>query len=120
DPAVVFAADALGPDDEDVGDRRIADPHLAAGQLVAALDRLGAGFHAARVGTVVRFGEAEAADPFAGGQPGQVFLLLRFGAELEDRHHDQRALYAHHRPVAGVDALDLAGDQPVADVVQAG
>jgi hypothetical protein len=69
---------------------------------------------------VVGLGEAEAADPFAGGELGQVLALLRLGAELVDRHHHQRALHAHHRAIARIDALDLARDQAVADVVQAG
>jgi hypothetical protein len=33
-----------------------------------------------------------------------------------DRVHHQRRLDAHHRAVAGIDALDLACDQPVGDV----
>ena len=55
----------LRPDDEDVGDRRIGDPHLRAGEAVAARRLLGAGAHAAGVGTGVGLGQAEAADPFA-------------------------------------------------------
>jgi len=68
---------------------------------------------------VVGLGQAEAADPLAGRQLGQIFLFLRLGAEFEDRHHDQRGLHAHHRAVAGVDPLNLAGDQAVGHVVQA-
>jgi hypothetical protein len=69
---------------------------------------------------VVGLGQTEAADPLAGGEFGQVFLALGFGAEFKNRQHHQRGLHAHHRAVAGVDALDLAGDQTVAHVVQAG
>ncbi|MNN05285.1 hypothetical protein D3C81_1180410 [compost metagenome] len=69
---------------------------------------------------MVRLGQAKAADPLAGGQLGQVLLLLRFGAEFIDRHHHQRRLHAHHRAVARIDALDFTGDQAVADIVQAG
>jgi len=112
-------ADFLGPDHEHVGDGRVADPHLGAAERIAAGDLLGARDHAAGVGAVIGLGQAEAADPFAGGQPGQVLLLLRLGAEFEDRHHHQRRLHAHHRAVARIDALDLARDQPVGDVVQA-
>ena len=110
----------LRPDDEDVGDRRVRDPHLAAGEAVAARHLLRARDHRRGIGAVVRLGEAEAADPLAGGQLRQVLLLLRLGAELVDRHHHQRALHAHHRAVAGIDALDLARDQPVADEVETG
>ena len=42
-----------------------------------------------------------------------------FVAEGVDGHHHQRRLHAHHRSVAAVHAFDLAGDQAVADVVQA-
>jgi len=45
---------------------------------------------------------------------------LLFGAEFIDRHHHQRRLHAHHRAIAGIDPLDFARDQPVADVIQAG
>lgn len=109
----------LGPDHEDVGDRAVGDPHLAAAQAIAAVDLLRPGDHRARVGTVVRLGQAEAADVFAAGQLGQVLLPGGFVAEFMDRHHHQRGLHAHHRAIAGVDALDFASDQAIADVVEA-
>ncbi|MNO70789.1 hypothetical protein D3C76_616850 [compost metagenome] len=68
---------------------------------------------------MVRLGQAETTDPLATGQLGQVLLFGGFGTEFVDRHHDQRRLHAHHRAVAGVDTLDLTGNQAVADVVQA-
>ena len=120
DEAADLAAVVLGPDHEHVGDRRVGDPHLGAGQAVAAVDLAGAGDHAAGVAAVVGFGQAEAADPFTRGQLGQVLLLLRFAAEFVDRHHHQRALHAHHGAVARIHALDLARHQAVADVVEAG
>ena len=115
-----LAAVVLGPDDKHVGNRRVGDPHLGAGKAVAAVDLAGAGDHAAGVGAVVGLGQAEAADPLAGGQLGQVLLLGGFVAEFMDRHHHQRALHAHHAAVAGVHALHLARHQAVAHVVQAG
>ncbi len=69
---------------------------------------------------MVRLGQAEAADPFAGRQLRQILLLGRLVAELIDRHHDERGLHAHHRAIAGIDTLDFARDQAVGDVVQAG
>ena len=50
------------PHDEHVGNRRVGDPHRAAGEPVAALHVLGAGDHAARVEAMIRLGEAEAAE----------------------------------------------------------
>ena len=34
--------------------------------------------------------------------------------------HHQRRLHRHHRAVAGIDALDLAGDQAIGDIAEAG
>ena len=106
--------------DEHVGDRAVGDPHLRAAQAVAAGHLPGTRDHAARIRAVVGLGQAEAADPLAAGQLRQVLLLLRFAAELIDRHHHERALHAHHRAVPRIHALDLARDQAIADVVQAG
>ena len=50
---------------------------------------------------------------------GRYLLPLRLAAVRVDREHHERALHAHHRPVARVDALDLARDQAVADVIEA-
>src|SRR3546814_18038048 len=56
----------FGPDDEHVGDRRVADPRLRARQRIAAVDLPGAGLHAAGVRSGIGLGEAEAADPEIG------------------------------------------------------
>ena len=118
------AADAsvlgLRPDEEEIGDRRVADPGLGAREAVAARDFLRARLHARRIGAVVGLGQAEAADQLSFRELRQVLLLLSLGAELVDRRHDERALHAHRRAVAGIHALELARDQPVAHVVDAG
>ena len=110
----------LGPDHENIGNRRIGDPHLRALEHIAAVDRRGARDHAARVGAVVGLGQAKAANPLAGREFGQVFLALGLAAVGVDRVHHQRTLHAHRAAVAAVDPLDLARHQAVADVVQAG
>ena len=51
---------------------------------------------------------------------GRYFRRCASRAVGVDREHHERALHAHHRAVARVDALDLARDQAVADVVEAG
>ncbi len=110
----------LGPDHENVGDRRIGDPHLAAGDPVAVRDLLGAGLHAAGIGTGIRLGQAEAADPLAGRELRQVFLALVLVAIGVDRVHHQRGLHRVHRAIAGIDALDLARHQPIGHVARIG
>ncbi len=98
----------------------MGDPELAAVQDVAAVDRLGAGRHGARVRPAVRLRQAEAADHLAAGHVGKPAPPLRLRSEGEDRVHDQRGLHAHGRAVAGIDRLDLPRDQAVGDVGGAG
>ncbi|MGY4472035.1 hypothetical protein ACVWWK_007744 [Bradyrhizobium sp. LB9.1b] len=106
----------LGPDHEHVGDRRVRDPHLAAGEAIAVRDLLRPRLHAGWIGAGVGLGQAEAADPLAAGELRQVFLALVLVAIGVDRVHHQRGLHRVHRAVAGIDPLDLAGDEAVGDI----
>src|SRR3546814_4268800 len=106
------------PDDEDVGDRRIGDPHLCAFEAIAAFDLLGARTHARGVAARVGFGQAETADQFAAGKTGQEALFLLLAAIGVDRVHHERALHRTGRAIARIDALDLARDQAIADVLE--
>ena len=108
------------PHHEDVGDRRVGDPHLGAGQLIAAVGLARAGFHAARVGAMVGLGEADADDPFAFRQLGQVLLPLLLGAVGVDGVHAQARLDAQTRAIGRIHALELAGDEAVGHVVDSG
>ena len=110
----------LGPNDEDVGDGRVGDPHLRAGQAVAAVGLDRAGAHAAGVGAGIGLGQAEAADEGAAGESREIFLALLLRAVSVDRVHDERALDRHGRAVAAIDALHGAGDEAVADIAEAG
>ena len=110
----------LRPHHEHIGDRGVADPHLRAGEPVAAVDLLRPRDHAARIGAGVRLGEPKAADELAAREARQVFAMLVGVAIGVDRVHDERALHAHHRAEAGVDPLDLARDQAVGDITCAG
>ena len=109
----------LGPHQCHVGDRRIADPGLGAGERKAARRLLRPRHHRARIGAVVGLGQAEAADHLAGRELRQIFLALRFRAVGEDRMHHERGLHRHRRAVAGIDPLDLARDQAVGDIGEA-
>ena len=108
------------PHHEHVGDRRVGNPHLGAGQPVAVGNLLGAGLHAAGIGAGIGLGQAEAADPLAGGELGQVFLALVLVAIGVDRIHHQRGLHRVHRAIAGIDALDLARHEAIGDVARIG
>ncbi|MEH2548535.1 hypothetical protein V1283_005180 [Bradyrhizobium sp. AZCC 2262] len=117
---LVVMRGGLRPHHEDVGDRGVGNPHLAAGQLVAVGDLLGAGLHAVGVGAGIRLGQTEAADPLAGGELGQVFLALGFVAIGVDRIHHQRRLHRVHRAIAAIDALDLARHEAIGNVARVG
>src|SRR5690606_32678234 len=65
------------PNHADIGDGCVGDPGFGTAQQVAAVYFLGAGFHAAGVGAVVRFSQAEAADVFTGSHFGQDAMLSK-------------------------------------------
>ena len=108
------------PNHKHVGDRGVGNPHLAAGDPIAVGNLLGAGLHPAGIGTGIGFRQAEAADPFAGSELGQIFLALVLVAIGVDRIHHQRGLNRVHRAIAGIDALDLARHQAIGDVARIG
>src|SRR5579883_1210495 len=120
DKAADHAVLGLGPDDEHIGDRRIGDPHLGAVEAIAARDLDGARGHAARIRAVIGLGQAEAANPLARGQFRQIFLALRLASKFMDRVHHEARLHAHRRTIGAVDALDLARNQPVTDIIDPG
>ncbi len=116
DPALVV----LGPHDHEVGDGRVRDPRLGARKTPAAVDPACPRAHAAGVRSVVGLGEAEAAELVGPRHGRQVAFALRLAAEEVDRHHGERRLHAERGPEGGVDALELARDEPVAHVADAG
>src|SRR5262245_61181137 len=86
------AADAFvgpGPDDSNVGNVAVGDPHLGPAEqpVVAATAR--AGPHACWIRPEVRLGESEAADELARGHARQPLLLLLLGPVSVDREHGQ-------------------------------
>lgn len=97
-----------GPDDAEVGNGCVGSTDPVACQPIAAR-------HAACACC-----RAAAADPLAAGKLRQIVALLCLAAEREDRQHDVRGLRAHHRAEARIDTLQLARDEAVADMVQAG
>ena len=72
------------------------------------------------VGAGVGLGQAEAAEPLAGAELGQVVLLLLLGAPAHDRGAHERGLHRDHRAHRRAAAPDLLDDQPVGQVVEAG
>ena len=50
----------------------------------------------------------------------QVFFALRFRAEGVDRVHHKRGLHGKRAAIAAIDTLDLARDQAICDIGDAG
>jgi len=71
------------------------------------------GLHAAGVRAKIGLGQPEAADRFAGGQPGQPALLLLLGTVSVQGIHHQRALHAHKRAKSGVGPFELLHHEAV-------
>ena len=110
----------LGPDDGNICDGAVGDPHLGAVEQVAVVGGFGSRHHAAGVRAVVGLSEAETADEFALRHTRQVALLLRLAAEGVDRVHAQRALHRDEAANRRVAALDLLADESVGDVAHTG
>ena len=111
----------LGEDERELGVVAQRDPHLRAVELPRAVVLLdGARLLVGGVRAGVGLGEAEAAQPLARAQLGQVALLLLLGAPLEDRRAHERGLHRDHRAHGRAAAPDLLADDRVGQVVQAG
>ena len=111
----------LGEDERELGVVAQRDPHLRAVELPRAVVLLdGARLLVGGVRAGVGLGEAEAAQPLARAQLGQVALLLLLGAPLEDRRADERGLHRDHRAHGRAAAPDLLADDRVGQVVQPG
>ena len=109
DEAGELLAVNLGKHDEHVGKAGVGNPHFLAVEhvLLAVLSQHGLGFGAQGVGAGAGLGEAVGAHPFAGGQLGQVFLLLLLGAEVENRQHSDAGVGGkrHRKRVAAAHAF---------------
>ncbi len=116
--AECFAVD-LGVHREQVGEAGVGDELLGAVELPAPVwEPGGAGADAHRIGPRCRLGEAVGADTGAIGQARQVALLLRIGAEEDDRQRaDPGVRRVRHGEGAG--GRDRLVDDQAADAVQA-
>src|SRR5207253_392584 len=83
----------LRPDEGDVRDRRVGDPHLGAVEHVVATAAAGAREHTRRIGAAIGLGEAETPDRLATRHAGQKARLLFFAPEGIDAVHRERALH---------------------------
>ncbi len=64
-------------DDEYAGDAAVGDPGFCALEFVNSVVADGSGLDCGSVGSGLRFGEAEGAENFSGGEALEVFFLLR-------------------------------------------
>ena len=102
-----------GPDDRDVGDRAVRDPHLRAVQDPVRAVAARVCPHRARVGAGIGLGQAEAADHVSRVHRRQPPLLLLLGAPAPDREHRERPLDRDGAADAGVAGLELHAREPV-------
>ena len=79
----------------------------------------GAALHRPGVAAGHRLGQAVRADLLAAGDRDEIFLLLRFGAEFEQRMAEQRVIDADNGAVAGVGSGDLDHGQRVSERIHA-
>jgi len=114
-------ADLFGPHHEHVGDRAVADPHLAAAELVAAMPPFGRGWPCCRGRSHgrVRSGRSSRSirrwPAWAGTSGAGPRCRIRRSAPSPTR-----TCTLIMRAVATIHALDFAGDQAIGHVVQAG
>jgi hypothetical protein len=82
-----FVVGGAREDREELGDRRVGDPALLAVELHgdAVADDARAGRDPRGVRARVALGEREGRDRLAGGELGEVLLVLRVGAEERER-----------------------------------
>ena len=115
----VLAVD-LGEGDVDVGEAGVAEPHLLAVEdpalAVRREDRPRLRVH--RVARRGRLGERVGADPLSGREAGQVLLLLRLGAEVDDGQRADAGV-AHEGDREAAVAGRLLRDEAAAHLVEA-
>ena len=78
------------------------------------------GLDRSRVGTGFRLGEAEAADDLALDDAGEIFFLLRVGAEKLDRHPEEPAGGAAGKEGGGARLCHFFARYGLADQVEVG
>ena len=110
----------LGENNEDISPRGIGDPHLGAVENVMGLvgGEHGLGLHAEGVGAGAGLTEAVGGHELAGGEPRQVFFLLRLVAEIRDRARADAAVRAAGDAEAREPA-ELLGDAERRDLAEA-
>ncbi|KAG1444116.1 hypothetical protein G6F57_017894 [Rhizopus arrhizus] len=91
-----------GEDDHRLAAFARGDELLGAVQDVVVAVAAGPGAQAAGIGPRLRLGQRKAPDVFARGQRPQELVLLRIGAELQDRHAGNRVVHAHDRGTRAV------------------
>ena len=109
-----------GVGDADARLRAVRDPHLAAGQREATRGLGGAGLERGGVGAGLGLGERVAADGLTRRELGQVLLLLRGVAELQDGPAGEAVLHRHDDADARVRVADLFEREHVGQRVHAG
>ncbi len=110
----------FGPNNGDVSNGSVGDPHLRSVQEVVISFVLGFGHHVAGVGTVIGLGEAKTAHPFPRGQLRQIGFFLLFGTKIPNWIHGQRALDGCKRAKTAVATFQFLADEAVGHIGKSG
>src|SRR5690606_25187287 len=110
----------LRPDNGDVGQVAVGDPHLGAVDHPVAAIPARVRLHVRRIGAAMRLGQAKAADDLTGSHARQPLAPLLVAAVGEDRIHAQRTLHADEAADARVAAFQFLADQAVLHTAHAG
>src|SRR5712692_3392365 len=117
------AANALigfSPDDGDIGNAAVGNPHFGAVQNVRIAIEPRRRAHTAGGAARIRLGQSEAANRLASRDARQPALLLLLRAILVNWEHGQRTLHRHERAQTAIARLQLLAGQPITDRAQPG
>src|SRR5215469_1040252 len=110
----------LGPDDCQVRETTIGDPHLRAVQDIAVPITTRCRAHAPRITSGIGFREPKTSNHFTLGHTRQPALLLLLRAKSMDREHGKRTLYGDKRAQTAVASLQFLAGESIANSAQSG
>ena len=120
DPALAEFGVGTGENDGHLGTLAVGNELLGAVQYPGPILEHGAGLQVVGFGARLGLGETEAADFEPLGHVGEIGLLLRVAAELEDGAAAHGTVHAHQRGGGGAARGDLLDGKRIGNIVGVG